>query len=97
MATYTEAELEKILYKDFILNPSCFLPGNRNNDAVDMCCVAWCLDKDPMDVLREIGDKHHWSQHEFNAAEEHVARIISYLPKWGPRGTMAVLEKSFSY
>lgn len=97
MATCTKEGLEKILYKDFILNPHCFLPGHRNEDAVDMCCVAWCLDKDPMNVLQEISDEQHWSHHEFDAAKEHVDRITSYLPKWGPRGTMAVLEKSFSY
>lgn len=97
MTQYNRADLKTILDSDFILNPNVFKPGRRNDDAVDMCCIAWCLDMDPQDVLSDIDDSHEWSINDYNTAKEHVDRVMKYLPNWGKRGTMEAMVYAINY
>lgn len=98
MTAYDKAELKTILDSDFLLNPDVFKPGRRNDDAVDMCCIAWCLDMNPQDILLYIKTYHYdWSSHDYNAAREHVDRVMKYVPKWGKRGTMEAMDYAINY
>lgn len=97
MTAYTRLELKTILNNDFILNADVFKPGRRNDDAVDMCCIAWCLDKDPYDVLDIIKLRRVWSSVQKDAAKEHVDRVMKYLPNWGKRGTMEAMDYAINY
>lgn len=97
MTMYNRADLKTILDSDFILNPDVFKPGRRNDDAVDMCCIAWCLDMDPYYVLNIIKLRRAWSYAQENAAKEHVDRVMEYVPNWGKRGTMEAMVYAINY
>lgn len=97
MTKYNEADLMTILYSDFIQNPNVFKPGRRNDDAVNMCCIAWCLDKNPLDILVTIKERRNWSIEQYKAAKEHVDRVVNYLPNWGKRGTMEAMDYAIDY
>ena len=97
MAMYIRADLKTILDSDFIFNPDVFKPGRRNDDAVDMCCIAWCLDMDPYYVLDIIKLRRAWSSAQEDAAKEHVDRVMEYVPNWGKRGTMEAMVYAINY
>lgn len=97
MTAYDKAELRTILDSNFLLNKDVFKPGRRNDDAVDMCCIAWCLDRDPYDVFVNIKLCHDWSHAQVEAAKEHVDRVMKYLPNWGKRGTMEAMRFAINY
>lgn len=97
MNKYNKADLRTILDSDFILNPDAFKPGRRNDDAVDMCCIAWCLNMNPYDVFDTIKIHHAWIYVQEKAAKEHVDRVMKYLPKWGKRGTMEAMDYAINY
>lgn len=94
---YTEEDLRNILANDFINNPDVFAPGRRNDDAVDMCCIAWCLDMDGHDALYDILKARNWNTHQYDAAKEHVDRVMEYVPNWGKRGTMEAMVFAINY
>lgn len=94
---YNEHNLKIILEKDFMSNPNVFKPGHRNDDAVDMCCIAWCLDMDPHDALLDLARTQSWCDHDYNLAEEHVNRVMDYIPNWGKRGTMEAMDYAIDY
>lgn len=97
MTVYNPADLKTILDSDYLLNPDVFKSGRRNDDAVDMCCIAWCLDMDPQDVLLDIKQRRNWTSHDYDAAKEHVDRVMKYLPNWGKRGTMEAMVYAINY
>lgn len=97
MTKYNEADLKKILDNDFMSNPYVFQPGRRNDDAVDMCCIAWCLDMDPHDVLIDMAKAQAWCDHDYDLAAEHVNRVMDYVPNWGKRGTMEAMVYAINY
>ena len=97
MTVYTKEELEGILENDFICNPNVFKPGRRNDDAVDMSIICWCLGKNPIDVFDEISRKNDWSVNQYDEAREHMDRIAPYLVKWGTKGTTEAMDYSIDY
>lgn len=96
--TYNAIKLLAILENDFLNNDKAFSTGRRNNDAVDMSIIAWCLDKEPTEVLAKIEDNQGgWSETQQELVREHMERVAEYLPRWGTRGTMEAMDYSINY
>ena len=68
-----------------------FAAGRRNDDAVNLCCLAKALGKDPMDAFYEQ-KIHHMSNdlrraikvdNDFTTAQvEHMDRVMRYVDDW---------------
>lgn len=68
-----------------------FAAGRRNDDAVNLCCLAKALGKDPTDAFYEQ-KIHHMSNdlrgaikadNDFTTAQvEHMNRVMRYVDDW---------------
>ena len=98
MAYYTKDDLVEIIERDFIDNEKCFAPGRRNDDAVDLSIICWCLDRSIPDTVLEIEAKQGgWTEAQRRAVQEHLDRVFDYLPSWGDHGTMEAMAYSIDY
>lgn len=68
-----------------------FADGRRNDDAVNLCCLAKALGKDPMGAFYE--QKIHHMANDFRGAAkadddfetaevEHMCRVMRYVGNW---------------
>lgn len=95
---YDKPQLRTILDSDFVMNPNAFKPGCRNDDAVDLSIICWCLNLEPYTVLLAIEkEQGGWSAIDRCGIEEHMDRVEPYLEKWGTRGTMEAMAKAINY
>lgn len=95
---YDKPQLRTILDSDFVMNPDAFKPGRRNDDAVDLSIICWCLNLEPYTVLLAIEkEQGGWSINDWRGIEEHMNRVKPYLDGWGTRGTMEAMAKAINY
>lgn len=93
--TYDKRVLTSFLYGDYYMDPNhAFGRGRCNDDAVDFCIICHCLGKDPeaefSKLLELWGSEYHVAKDSTfrELAEEHIARVVPYLERWGEAGTM---------
>ena len=75
------------------------VPGNRNNDTVNVCILDWCengyTDDEDAFVDRAIGTlkKFDYDKPELDYFEDKAHTVHAYLMGWGPEGDeLAALE-----
>ena len=62
-------------------------PGNRNNHAVNLCCLLHVAGvTDIIDWFDKLDDIINLSARDYRKMQEHIERVIPYLEKWGPEG-----------
>lgn len=61
--------------------------GQRNHDAVNLCCVlhAYGVD-DPYAWFEDLDAFVNFAVHDFSEMLECIKRVEPYLEKWGPEG-----------
>jgi hypothetical protein len=91
-------ELKKQLMQ-FEENDEIFDDGRRNDDAVDFCCMCWCLGMTVNEIRGEFlalpAIKNHPTREIL--ALDHIERVVPYLDSWGKRGTMDAMQYSINY
>ena len=95
---YDKSQLRTILDSDFVMNPIAFKSGRRNDDAVDLSIICWCLGINPYATLIAIEkEQGGWSIDDRHSINEHMNRVKPYLERWGTRGTMEAMAKAINY
>lgn len=74
-------------WKDLLEDCDFGTAGNRNNSAVNLCCLLHTAGvKDIVHWFSQLDDIIDLSAVDFSEMCDHIDRIIPYLEKWGPEG-----------
>lgn len=84
-----DGETERICnqLEDLFTDSMFAISGNRNYSAVNFCIWMWCLGYDE-DTITKYAERFCIAANKnWNLWEEHIERVLPYLPEWGEKGT----------
>lgn len=86
MAIESDKQKAEEMLADLVGDPNFMSAGRRNDDAVNLCIALHIIGHDPLDWFERYAQSIGMEIGLMLKALEHIARVVPYLSKWGPKG-----------